>query len=257
MPTGERIRIEKKKALGLIVMDRPESLNVFDTISLRELRDILMDISDDTEVRAVIITGAKHFSAGADIRELKEKDTEKARVFARLGQGICDWIENMKKPVIAAVEGFALGAGCEIALACDMRIASENAKFGQPEVGLGLVPGFGGTQRLTRLVGIGKAKEMILTGRTIDAGEAETMGLVNRVVASEQLLDSAEEIAAEIARKSPVALKLAKMLINGNHEIGEGLKKEMVFFSECFGTEDRREGINAFLEKRVPEFKGA
>jgi enoyl-CoA hydratase len=256
MPTGERIRIEKKKGLGLVVMDRPESLNVLDTVSLRELRDILMDVSEDMDVRVVIITGAKHFSAGADIRELKEKDRERAGAFAKLGQGICDWIENMKKPVVAAVEGFALGAGCEIALACDIRIASDNAKFGQPEVGLGLIPGFGGTQRLTRLVGIGRAKEIILTGRTIDAGEAETIGLVNRVVSSEKLRDSAEEIAAGLSRKGPVALKLAKMLININHEIGEGLRREAASFSECFGTEDRIEGMNAFLEKRAPEFKG-
>jgi enoyl-CoA hydratase len=257
MPTGERIRTEKKKGLGLVVMDKPESLNVLDTVSLRELRDVLMDIAEDTDVRAVIITGAKHFSAGADIRELKEKDRERAGAFAKLGQGICDWIENMKKPVVAAVEGFALGAGCEIALACDIRIASEDAKFGQPEVGLGLVPGFGGTQRLTRLVGIGRAKEMILTGRTIDAGEAETIGLVSRVVSAEKLRDSAEEIAAGLSRRAPVALKLAKMLINGNHEIGEGLKKEAASFSECFATGDRLEGINAFLEKRAPAFKGA
>jgi enoyl-CoA hydratase len=256
MPTGKRIRTEKKEGLGQIVMDRPESLNVLDTVSLRELRDILMDIAEDAEVRVLIITGAKHFSAGADIRELKEKDRERAEVFAKLGQGICGLIENMKKPVIAAVEGFALGAGCEIALACDLRIASEDAKFGQPEVALGLVPGFGGTQRLTRLVGIGKAKEMILTGRPIDAREAETIGLVNRVVAAEKLLGSAEEIAAGLVLKSPVALKLAKMLINGNYDIGEGLKKEAAFFSDCFATEDRVEGINAFLEKRAPEFKG-
>lgn len=234
----------------------PESLNILDTITLKELRDVLVDLSEDPEVRVVIITGIKHFSAGADIKELKDKDPEKAKVFAKLGQGICDWIENMKKPVIAAIDGYAFGAGCEIALACDLRIASENAKLGQPEVNLGLIPGFGGTQRLTRLVGIGKAKEMILTGRTVDAKEAEAIGLVNNIVKSEELLQKAEEMALALSQKGPVAMRSAKMLINKNHEIRSGLEKEAVSFSECFATEDRVEGINAFLEKRPPRFKG-
>lgn len=256
MRTGERIRIEKKKEVGLVVMNMPESLNVLDTISLKELRDVLVDLSEDPEVRVVIITGDKHFSAGADIKELKEKDPDKAKAFAKLGQGICDWIENMKKPVIAAIGGYAFGAGCEIALACDLRIASENAKLAQPEVNLGLIPGFGGTQRLTRLVGIGKAKEMILTGRTVDAKEAEAIGLVNNIVKSEELLQKAEEMALALSQKGPVAMRSAKMLVNKNHEIRSGLEKEAVSFSECFATEDRVEGINAFLEKRPPRFKG-
>ncbi|HAB52713.1 MAG TPA: hypothetical protein DCE80_11190, partial [Ignavibacteriales bacterium] len=176
--------------------------------------------------------------------------------FCRWGHKVFDQLEGMGKPVIAAVNGFALGGGCELAIACDIRIAGESAKFGQPEVNLGLIPGFGSTQRLSRLVGIGKAKEMILTGKIIDAKEAESIGLVNRVVKDEELMIVAEEMAQVIAQKPPIAVKMAKTLINENQEIKEGLEKEINLFAQCFATQDRLEGINAFLEKRKPEFKG-
>jgi enoyl-CoA hydratase len=162
----------------------------------------------------------------------------------------------MGKPVIAAVNGYALGGGCELAMACDIRIASENAKFGQPEINLGLIPGFGGTQRLSRLVGIGRAKELIFTGRIIDAKEAQDIGLVNKVVREEELLDRSKEMALVLAQKSPLILKVAKNLINRNHDIKKALEMEIMDFSECFASEDHMEGIKAFLEKRKPEFKG-
>jgi enoyl-CoA hydratase len=190
------------------------------------------------------------------VRELREKDPGKAGAFAGLGQRVCEQIEKMPKPVIAAVDGYALGAGCEIALACDIRIASSRVKIGQPEINLGLIPGFGGTQRLTRIVGIGRAKDMVLSGRIVGADEAGAIGLVNRVAGDNELLVKADETAALLAGKSPVALRLAKALINEQQEILRGLQKEAAFFAECFSSEDCKEGIDAFLEKREPRFTG-
>jgi enoyl-CoA hydratase len=257
MTTGEGIRIERKEGVGTITFARPESLNIFDTPFLMKLRDALAEIEKDDRIRVLILTGDTHFCAGADIKELKAKDAASAQVFAELGHSVCDRIENMQKPVIAAVSGFALGAGCEIALSCDMRVAAETARFGQPEVALGLIPGFGGTQRLTRLVGIGASKEMILTGRIIDAAEARSIGLINSVVRDEELLDKAEDTALLLAQKGPVAIKFAKRLINESQRIGGELEMEIAFFADCFATADRLEGISAFLEKRRPKFKGA
>jgi enoyl-CoA hydratase len=257
MTTGEGIRIEIKEGVGTITFARPELLNIFDTPFLIKLRDALVQIEKDDRIRVLILKGDTHFCAGADIKELKAKDAVSAQVFAELGHSICDRIENMQKPVIAAISGFALGAGCEIALSCDMRIAAETAKFGQPEVALGLIPGFGGTQRLTRLVGIGASKEMILTGRIIDAAEARSIGLINSVVRDEELLDKAEDTALLLAQKGPVAIKLAKRLINESQRIGGELEMEIAFFADCFATADHMEGISAFLEKRRPKFTGA
>jgi enoyl-CoA hydratase len=256
MSTAERMRIEKKGAIGTVILDNPGRLNVLDFRSLETLEELLTEIERDETIRVIVITGKRHFCAGADIRELKEKDIEKADEFAGLGQRVCDRLEKAEKPVIAAIDGYALGAGCEIALACDLRIASERAEFGQPEINLGLVPGFGGTQRLARLIGIGAAKDMVLTGRIVGAEEAGSLGLVNTVVKDEELLQKTEEKASLIAGKSPFALKLAKKLINEQQEILKGLERESVFFAECFSTEDHKEGILAFLEKREPKFTG-
>jgi enoyl-CoA hydratase len=256
MNTGKSIRVERQKEIGTITFGKPRSLNILDTLSLMNLRDALADLERDDGVRVLIITGDTHFCAGADIRELRDKDAESAQVFAELGHSVCDRIENMQKPVIAAVSGYALGAGCEIALSCDIRIASDNAKFGQPEVSLGLIPGFGGTQRLTRLVGIGVSKEMVLTGRIVGAPEARSIGLINTMVRDEELPAAAEETARLLAQKGPVAIKLAKRLVNENHRIGGELEMEIAFFADCFATADHLEGINAFLEKRPPKFKG-
>lgn len=257
MNTGsEYIKVEKKNEAGIITLGRPDGLNILDTKMLHGLEKSLTVLETDEKIRVLIITGNKNFCAGADIKEMKEKNPEEAKAFSELGHRVFNRIENMGKPVIAAVKGYAIGGGCELALACDIRIAGESAKFGQPEVNLGLIPGFGGTQRLTRLVGIGRAKEMILTGKIIDAGEALAVGLANKVVRDEELLEKAEEVGAVLAGKSPVALKLAKSLINKNQELEKGLEMEIVSFSECFASEEHMEGITAFLEKRKPVFKG-
>lgn len=256
MITGENVKIEKKKELGTVILNRPEALNILDTKTLNELGDALADLEKDGKIRAIIITGIKNFCAGADIKELKKKHPEEAEIFSRLGHKVLNQVENLEKPVIAAVSGYALGGGCELALACDIRIAGESAKLGQPEVNIGLIPGFGGTQRLTRLVGIGNAKELILTGRIMDAKEAGSIGLVNKVVKDEELMEKAEEMALVLAEKSPITIKIAKSLINRNLDIKRTLEMEIVSFSQCFASEDHMEGINAFLEKRKPMFKG-
>jgi enoyl-CoA hydratase len=257
MNTGnEHIKVEKKKETGIITFTKPDGLNILDSTMLNELEDILTELEKDKEIRVLIINGNKNFSAGADIKEMKEFNPEEAKAFSELGNRVFNHVENFEKPIIAAVSGYAFGGGCELALACDIRIAGRSAKFGQPEVNLGLIPGFGGIQRLTRLAGIGKTKELIFTGKTIDAKEAETIGLVNKIVYDEELMEKALEMAGIIAQRGPAAIRMAKRLINEHQEIEEGLKREMVSFAECFATRDHREGINAFLEKRKPEYKG-
>jgi len=251
MDTGnEHIKVEKKKEIGIITLNRPEVRNALNRKMIQELGNVLTGLENDLQIRVIIITGNKDFCAGADIKEMNAIKPEEIETFCRWGHKVFDQLEGMGKPVIAAITGFALGGGCELALACDIRIAGESAKLGQPEVNLGLIPGFGGTQRLSRLVGIARAKEMILTGKIINAKEAASIGLVNRVVKDEELMIAVEEMAQVIAQKAPIAVKMAKKLINENQEIKEGLEKEIDFFVQCFATQDRLEGINAFLEKK-------
>ena len=257
MDTGnEHIKLEKKKEIGIITLNRPEARNALNRKMIQELGDALTGLENDSQIRSIIITGNKDFCAGADIKEMNAIKPEEIEAFCRWSHKVINQIENMGKPVIAAINGFALGGGCELALACDIRIAGESAKFGQPEVNLGLIPGFGGTQRLSRLVGVGKAKELIFTGEILSAKEAASIGLINKVVKDEELMAKAEEIAQVIAQKSPVAVKMSKTLINENQEIKKGLEREIDLFARCFATQDRLEGINAFLDKRKPRFMG-
>lgn len=256
MNTTDRIQIEKREATGIILLHRPEARNALDSGMLRGLGESLAELEKDDQVRVIIITGGKDFCAGADIRQMKGMGVKEAESFARLGHAVFDQIERCAKPVIAAVAGYALGGGCELSLACDMRVADVSAKFGQPEVSLGLIPGFGGTQRLTSLVGVARAKELTLTGRIIDANEAEFIGLINRLTPDGELMAQTEEIARLIAQKSPAAVRQAKRLINSFSELEKGMDLEIAAFAECFEFRDSSEGIAAFLEKRAPRFTG-
>lgn len=250
--------IEKKDDTAVIKINRPEKLNALNSALLDELESVFQSLKLDELIKVVILTGAgeKAFVAGADIAELSKLDMLSAKDFSERGQKVFYTIENMNKPVIAAVNGFALGGGCELALACHIRLASENARFGQPEVNLGIIPGFGGTQRLTRLVNSGRAAEMILTGDLIDANEAYRIGLVNHVYPQNELFDKAVELANKIASKAPHAVNLALKSINIADQTSdsEGQKYEASLFAVCCGTEDFKEGTKAFLEKRKPNF---
>jgi len=256
----EFVLLERKGKTAYITINRPQALNALNWRTMQELREVFAEIREDAEVAGVILTGAgeKSFVAGADIKELASKDPVGAKEFALASQEILGAIESFPKPVIAAVNGFCLGGGCELAMACHIRVASENAKFGQPEVNLGIMPGNGGTQRLPRLIGKGRALELVLTGNMIDAREAHRIGLVNRVVAPEQLLATAEEILGAIYAKGPVAVKLCLEAVNHgmNLTLEEGVRLEANLFGLCFSTEDMKEGTRAFIEKRKPEFKG-
>ncbi len=253
------VSLKRDNDLAIITMNRPEAMNALNSKVLTDLQDALKQINDDPSVRSVIITGAGNaFVAGADIKEMVTKTPEEAREYTQFGHDVFNQIELLPKPVIAAVNGYALGGGCELALACDLIIASNKAKLGLPEVGLGIHPGFGGTQRLPRLVGKAKAKELIFTTDIINAEEAARIGLVNKVVAPEKLLTETKKVAAKIARQGPVAIKLAKSVINRglNVDLQTGLGYELDSVTEAFTTEDKTEGMNAFIEKRKPEFKG-
>jgi enoyl-CoA hydratase len=235
-------------------------LNALNGETLTELRDRLREVALDTDARTIVLIGAgeKAFAAGADITEMTEMSVLEAHGWGMLGHECGRLLESMPKPTIAAVNGFALGGGCELALACDIRYASENAKFGQPEINLSVIPGWGGTQRLARAVGAGLAKDLILTGRTIDAAEALRIGLVSAVYPAAELLDRVLETAAELAEKSPVALSAAKDAANRalQGDLGAGLSYEAILFAALFATEDQLEGMRAFTEKREPDFKG-
>ena len=251
---------EKKNSIAYVTVNRPKVLNALNTPTWADLETAFQDAKADASVLGVILTGAgeKAFIAGADISELAHVDAYGAEESSRFGQGVLDLIENLGKPVIAAVNGFALGGGCETAMACTMRIATEHAKFGQPEVKLGLLPGGGGTQRLPRLVGKGRALQLILTGETISAQEACRIGLVNEVVPAASLIDRAEAILKQIAANAPIAIKFSLEAANKGLETSQsqGLALEASFFGICAATEDKKEGTMAFLEKRTPQFRG-
>ncbi|QEK11062.1 short-chain-enoyl-CoA hydratase [Crassaminicella thermophila] len=255
----EFIKIDKSERVAILKLNRPKALNALNTQVLKELDLAIDQLDKDESVDVIIITGeGKAFVAGADITEMKDLNAEEGRRFGNFGQKVFRKIEKMEKPVIAAVNGFALGGGCELAMCCDMRIASEKAKFGQPEVGLGIVPGFSGTQRLPRLVGIGKAKELIFTGDIIKAEEAEKIGLVNKVVAHEELMNEAMDLAKRIVKNAQKAVRYANIAINRGIEtdIETGIEIEADLFGLCFATKDQKEGMTAFVEKRKAEFKG-
>ena len=251
---------EKKGAIAYVTVNRPKVLNALNTPTWKDLRTAFEDARDDVAVRGVILTGAgdKAFIAGADITELAHVAAFEAEKSSRFGQDVLDLIENLGKPVIAAVNGFALGGGCETAMACTIRIAVETAKFGQPEVTLGLVPGGGGTQRLPRLVGKGYALQLILSGEMISAQEAYRIGLVNEIVPAADLITRAEAILKKIAANAPIAVKFALEAANKGMDTSqaEGLLLEASYFGLCAATEDKKEGTTAFLEKRAPQFRG-
>ena len=258
--TLENVLYEKKGATAYVTVNRPKVLNALNHRTWADLRTAFEDARDDAAVRGVIVTGAgdKAFIAGADISELASLTAVEAEDSTRDGQAVLDLIENLGKPVIAAVNGFALGGGCETAMACTIRVASENAKFGQPEVRLGIIPGAGGTQRLPRLVGKGRALKLILSGEIISAQEGYRIGLVNEVVPSADLITRAEAILAQISSNAPLAVKFSLEAVNQGLETSqsEGLLLESSLFAICAASEDKREGTSAFLEKRAPQFHG-
>ncbi|MGB9741043.1 MAG: enoyl-CoA hydratase/isomerase family protein [Candidatus Bathyarchaeia archaeon] len=251
---------EKIEGVATITLNRPEALNAFSKEVVEEVLNAIEDARVDENVRVVILTGAgeKAFSAGADIKAMKGMNALKARELSQMGEKLCLALENLEKPVIAAINGYALGGGLEVAMACDIRIASENARMGQTEINIGLIPGWGGTQRLTRLVGAAKAKELIFTGKMIDANAAEQIGLVNMVVPQASFRETVWQFALELAQKAPVALKVAKALINKGAEtsLDAALALEREGFGVVASTEDLQEGVSAFTEKRKPVFKG-
>jgi enoyl-CoA hydratase len=257
---GAGLRITADDRVALITVDRPEVLNALNTALLEELMATLDDLGSDSGVGVIVLTGTgdRSFIAGADIKEMAGKTPLEARAYSELGQEIAHKLETMRKPTIAAVNGYALGGGCEMALACDVRLASENAHFGQPEINLGIIPGWGATQRLARATNVGYAKELILTGRMIDAAEAFDRGLVQHVYPAGELMPRALEMAHAMAAKSPVALYYAKEATNRSlhGDIGGNLVHEVDLYSLMFSTDDAREGLNAFVEKRDPTFVG-
>ena len=258
--TLENVLYEKKGAIAYVTLNRPKVLNALNQRTWQDLRAAFEDARDDADVRGVILTGAgdKAFIAGADISELAQVTAVQAERSSTYGQEVLNLIENLGKPVVAAINGFALGGGCETAMACTIRLATESARFGQPEVKLGVPPGGGGTQRLPRLVGKGRALQLILSGEIISAQEAYRIGLVNEVVAAADLIPRAEAILKQINANAPLAVRCSLEAVNKGVEtsLTEGLALEASFFGLCAGTEDKQEGTRAFLEKRIPQFQG-
>lgn len=256
----KNIIVEKSNGIAEITINRPKALNALNSETLKELGTAIKEISSTSDIKTVIITGAgeKAFVAGADITEMQSLNAKQGRELARLAQKVFSDIEHMPQIVIAAVNGYALGGGCELSMACDIRLASKNAKFGQPEVNLGITPGFAGTQRLPRLVGKGTAKELIFTTDMIDATEAHRIQLANKVYEASELMDKARELAQKIMSKAPYAVSLAKAAINDgmNMDTESAYKYEADIFGLCFATEDQKEGMKSFLEKRKSNFKG-
>jgi len=259
LSTYETILVERRDRVAIITINRPEKRNALNIQTRAEGAAVLDELRADDSVRVVVLTGAgdKAFIAGADIAEFAERTALQQRE-VMLDRSLFNAIDGFPKPIIAMVNGYCLGGGCEVALACDLRVASDKASFGQPEINLGIIPGGGGTQRLTRLVGEGKAMEMILTGEIINADTALAIGLVNHVVPADQLETKTMEIANRMAEKSPIALRLAKESVKlaSRSNLDEGLRREVDLFALCFSSEDKEEGVRAFIEKRKPEFKG-
>lgn len=255
----EHLKIEEKGYVAIMTISAPKSLNALNSTILKEMDDYLTGF-DCNRLRCLIVTGdgEKSFVAGADISEMAGLTMLQGQAFGERGSSVFRKLETLHVPVIAAVNGFALGGGCELAMACDIRICSDNAKFGQPEVGLGIIPGFSGTVRLARLVGMGMAKQLIYTGKPIRADEALRIGLVNAVVPQAELMDKALEIANQIAANAPLAVKAAKLCINEEYDMDAdaAIRNENVIFGRCFLTEDQKQGMKAFLEKGKYEFQG-
>ena len=255
----KNIIIEKKQGIGYIKINRPQALNALNKETLEELKNAISDLDQDKNIKVAILTGVgKAFIAGADIKQMANLTPLEAKKFSELGHGFLSKMENTRLPIIAAINGYALGGGCETLLACDICIAAKSAKIGQPEINLGIHPGFGGTQRLPRLIGVMKAKELLLTGKNISADEAHRIGLVNMVVEDDKLMETADEIAKQIAEKSSVPTAFIKELVNKgiNIDLENANSLEISYFSSSFSTFDQKEGMNAFVEKRKPSFKG-
>lgn len=255
----KNIIVEKKDAIGIIKINRPKVLNALNIETIKEITASIIELENDKKIKAVILTGeGKAFIAGADISSMSNMTPIEAKEFSELGHNMLNSIENSRLPVIAAINGYALGGGCETLMACDIVIAGSNAKIGQPEINLGIHPGFGGTQRLPRLVGRMKAKELLLTGRNLTAEEAHTIGLINMVVDDEILIEVAEKMANQIAEKSIIQTSFIKELVNKgtNVDLNTANALEISYFSSSFSTHDQREGMKAFLEKRKASFKG-
>lgn len=255
----KNVKVEKSEGIAILTIDRPKALNALNSETLDEIKEVVLELENDNEVRVVIVTGGgeKAFVAGADISEMANLSNTEAYEFGVKGQSTFSLIENSTKPYIAAVNGFALGGGCELSLACDIRYASENAKFGLPETTLGILPGFGGTQRLPKIVGLGRAKEIMTSGNMIDAETAEKWGLANKVFPKDELMDAAKKLAAKIAKgsKRGIAAGLQAMNQSTQTKLSDGLELEALLFSKVFGYQDQKEGMKAFLEKRPADFE--